>query len=156
MARFSAAHGQALLNYAYLISSERTTAEDLTQTVLLRLSRRGIDDLHDPLPYALRAITNECRDHHRRTSRSSRLQAALDAAPAQDHDSTDAISVRLTLWSALRHLPTRQRAAIVLRYYNDLPDEEIASILGCRPGTVRSLLSRGLEALRSIVQQEEA
>src|SRR5664279_637719 len=52
------------------------------------------------------------------------------------------------LWSLLRELPDRQRAALVLRFFHDLPDDEIGTALGCRPGTVRSLISRGLADLR--------
>jgi RNA polymerase sigma factor (sigma-70 family) len=59
------------------------------------------------------------------------------------------IADRDEIWTLLRQLPERQRAALVLRYFHDLPDEDIASTLDCRVGTVRSLISRGLAALRA-------
>ena len=59
------------------------------------------------------------------------------------------------LWTALERLPQRQRAAIVLRYYEDLSESRIAELLQCRPGTVKSLLSRGLEAMRTEIGGDE-
>jgi RNA polymerase sigma factor (sigma-70 family) len=67
---------------------------------------------------------------------------------ADERDPGARFDDRDELWTLLRTLPERQRAALVLRYFHDLPDEDIAVALGCREGTVRSLISRGLAALR--------
>jgi RNA polymerase sigma factor (sigma-70 family) len=61
---------------------------------------------------------------------------------------TSSVEDRELLWRALGRLPERQRVAIVLRFYEDLPEAQVADILRCRPGTVKSRVSRGLEALR--------
>jgi RNA polymerase sigma factor (sigma-70 family) len=58
------------------------------------------------------------------------------------------------MWQALGRLPGRQRAALVLRYYEDLPERRVAELLNCRPGTVKSLVARGLEGLRNEIRGE--
>jgi RNA polymerase sigma factor (sigma-70 family) len=67
----------------------------------------------------------------------------------QARDETAEVDERLAIWAELGELSERQRAAIVLRFFHDLPDGEVAQVLDCRVGTVRSLISRSLNALRS-------
>lgn len=87
---------------------------------------------------------NACRSYHRRRFLERRRNGA---AVVGVHDlEADELS------DALARLPYRQRAALVLRFYRDLPDDEISEVLGCRPATVRSLVFRGLEQLRRVIE----
>ncbi|MGZ4139907.1 MAG: sigma-70 family RNA polymerase sigma factor, partial [Actinomycetota bacterium] len=81
----------------------------------------------------------------------ARASAEREQAPFPDRSPED----REELWEALGRLSSRQRAAVVLRFYEDLSEAQVADILRCRPGTVKSLVSRGLEALRNNVRGEE-
>jgi RNA polymerase sigma factor (sigma-70 family) len=99
--------------------------------------------VHDPLPYVRRSVVNACASHHRSTARRRRLSGpeTRDSQLGADE-----------LEDALAKLPARQRAAVVLRFYGDLPDAEIARALRCRPGTVRSLIHRALADLRKVIE----
>jgi RNA polymerase sigma factor (sigma-70 family) len=145
-------HGPALVRFAYLLTGDRDAAQDLTQAVFEKLGRRGSADIEDLPVYARRALVNLHRTEWRRTAvrRRSlvRLAGLADTHP-HDRDPVDATYVRDAVGQALGVLPARQRAAIVLRYYEDRDDRQIADLLGCRPATVRSLLARGRAALRS-------
>jgi RNA polymerase sigma-70 factor (sigma-E family) len=142
----------ALSRTAYLLTGNRATAEDLVQETFVRLFRRrdwvlGADA---PIAYARRALTNQfVNDTRRASSREIVLAELPEARLRPAGDSARELAERDAMWRLLATLPDRQRAAIVLRYYDDLPDEEIADALGARPGTVRSLISRGLATLRS-------
>jgi RNA polymerase sigma-70 factor (sigma-E family) len=136
---------------AYLLTGDRALAEDLVQEAFLRFVGR-LKHLRDPEAfdgYLRRTIVNLSKNvyRHRDIERSyvERRTAEL-REETQDRDVTAYESMR----SALLALPERQRAAIVLRYYEDLHETEIADILSCRPATVRSLVARGLEGLRRI------
>lgn len=79
---------------------------------------------------------------------ASRELVADDAGTRTTPDHADAVVATDALFRQVRALPPRQRAVIVLRYYEDLPDREVADMLGCRESTVRSLAAKGLAALR--------
>lgn len=147
-AAFADEHGQRLLRIAFLLTGGRAAvAEDLVHTVLLRLQERGIDDLDEPVSYARRALINEFNSHLRRTERDRRLRSrlrVLSSPTVPDQSPVD----RLAIFAALRELGQRERAAIVLRYYEDLADEDIATVLGCTRSTVRSLIHRAMPKLR--------
>ena len=140
--------GLELLRFAYLLCGDRQRAEDLLQDVLLGMYRRFPDGLplDNPVGYARRALANANVSRARRAS-SGEVVVPLfpDGAAPEAPDPAE----RDALWQALRRLPVRQRTVLVLRFYLDAPDREIADVLGCRPGTVRSLASRGLAALRT-------
>lgn len=148
VAGFSRHCGLELLRFAYLLCGDRQRAEDLLQDVLLAMYRRFGDTLplSNPVGYARRALANTNISRARRTS--SR-EVVVDLIP--DRPATDAgdPAERDALWQALRRLPARQRTVLVLRFYADATDHDIANTLDCRPGTVRSLASRGLAALRA-------
>jgi RNA polymerase sigma-70 factor (sigma-E family) len=148
VAVFAQRRGLELLRFAYLLCGDRQRAEDLLQDVLLAMHRRFGDrlELENPVGYARRALANANVSWARRgTSRELLLDTLPDRAVEAGIDAAD----RDALWQALRRLPVRNRTVLVLRYYADAADEEIAAALGCRRGTVRSLASRGLAALRS-------
>jgi RNA polymerase sigma-70 factor (sigma-E family) len=136
---------------AYLLTGDRALAEDLVQEAFLRFVGR-LQHLRDPEAfdgYLRRTIVNLSKDTFRRRaverSYLKRRTAELREGRA-DRDVATYASMR----TALLTLPQRQRAAIVLRYYEDLHESEIADLLRCRPATVRSLVARGLETLRRI------
>jgi RNA polymerase sigma-70 factor (sigma-E family) len=140
--------GLDLLRFAYLLCGDRQHAEDLLQDVLFAMHRRfpGPLPLENPVGYARRALANA---NVSRARKASSTEVVVPLVPqAQAPDRTDPAD-RDLLWQALRRLPVRQRTVLVLRYYDDAPDRQIAVAIGARLGTVRSLASRGLAALRA-------
>jgi RNA polymerase sigma factor (sigma-70 family) len=148
MGEFTAAHADGLHRHAYLLTRDAEESADLTQAVLAQLAARGLDGLDDPVAYARSCVYNGFRSGRRRAALRVR---ELIAAAGQDRGPTDThqIEDRDLIWRALATLSARERAAIVLKYYEDLPDDQIAGILGCASGTVRSLVSRGKQQLRA-------
>lgn len=146
---FVAARGPGLTRYAYLLCGNTATAEDITQSALLKLFTRWerVSTLDDPVAYVRRVITREYLSIRRRKS-STEVITDTPRSPVSHRDPADAVAVRQELWQALRQLPPKQRAALVLRYYFDLPHSEVATLLGCSEGTARTHTSRGLTALR--------
>jgi RNA polymerase sigma-70 factor (sigma-E family) len=152
VAELAATSALDLLRFAYLLCGDRHRAEDLLQDVLLAMYRRFPDQLplDNPVGYARRALANANVTRARRASSS---EVVIDLVPERIDpgalDRADDAAERDVLWRALRTLPVRQRTVLVLRFYADATDEDIASTLGCRRGTVRSLASRALTALRT-------
>jgi RNA polymerase sigma-70 factor (sigma-E family) len=141
-------HGLELLRFAYLLCGDRQRAEDLLQDVLLALHRRFPDGLtlDNPVGYARRALANT---NVTRARRSSSTEVVVEVVPDSTTPAAADPAERDALWQALRRLPVRQRTVLVLRFYADATDTDIAAALGCRRGTVRSLASRALTALRA-------
>jgi RNA polymerase sigma-70 factor (sigma-E family) len=137
-----------LLRTAYLLTGSPHAAEDLVQTCLLRAIGRW-DRIADPLAYLRRAMINE------RVGRWRRLRRELLRADPPDlavPDATVPVAERAAVLAALRGLPTRMRAVLVLRYWEDLSEAETADLLGCSVGTVKSQASRGLAKLRTVLE----
>jgi RNA polymerase sigma-70 factor (sigma-E family) len=118
-------------------------AEEIVQDAFVQLLRNW-DRVESPAGWLRTAVVNGCRSAGRRRRVARRNQPS---APLPVVDDADALAVR----DALRSLSPRQRAAVVLRYFEDLPEREIAELLGCRPGTVKSLLARSLLRLREVL-----
>ena len=133
-----------MVRLAYLLTGDRSAAEELVQDAFVSVHRSWAR-VGDPPAYLRAAVVNGCRSwgRHRRLEVERRPPPVEPATLAADE-----------LWDALGRLPGRQRAAIVLRFYEDLPDPEIAALLGCRPATVRTSVHRGLAALRKEVPHE--
>jgi len=136
------------IRLAYLLTGDRALAEDLVQDAFVRLVGR-LRHLREPSAfwtYLRRTIVNLATSHfrHRRVERAYLDRVA--AAPAADTNSNDELDE--SMHRVLLGLPQRQRAAIVLRFYEDLSDVQTAAVLECSPGTVRSLVSRGMQTLR--------
>ena len=146
LAEFAATHGLALTRFAFVLCGDRGFAEDLVQDTYLALYRRygKTVSIDAPVAYARRAIVNAYVSRGRRRSSSELSSAELPdfGVELTTHDEQDA------MWRVLAHLPDRQRAVLVLRYYVDLTDREIAKVLGATEGTVRSLAARAFAALR--------
>lgn len=135
-----------------LTGQDRGEAEDLLQITLERAYRRraALSRDRDPEPYVRRALVNASIDRWRALRRHAeqRLEAA-DRGPAVD-DRTSEVADRDLLVRSLAVLPPRQRAVLVLRYWEDMSEAEIAGMLGCGVGTVKSQASRGLKRLREL------
>jgi RNA polymerase sigma-70 factor (sigma-E family) len=130
---------------AHLLTGDRWAAEDLAQESFTRLHPR-FARLDNPAAYLRVCVVNAAQSHHRRRGREqARLQRV---APPGTADAVDAVDDEAhELLDAIDHLPYRQKAVVVLRYYEDLSEADIAAALGCRPGTVKSLASRALRHL---------
>jgi RNA polymerase sigma factor (sigma-70 family) len=128
----------SLVRLAYVLTSDREVAEEVVQDAFLSVRARW-DDITDPPSYLRTAVVNRCRSwlRRQRTARAHVPDRAEAATLGADE-----------LWDALARLDERRYTAIVLRFYEDLPEAEIARILECRPATVRTLVRRGLAALR--------
>jgi RNA polymerase sigma-70 factor (sigma-E family) len=142
---FVAASGDRLLRTAYLLTRDHALAEDLLQTALTRSwsAWRRIDG--DAEPYVRKVLVNTYASWWRRKWNGEHPTEVL---PDVTHDPLDGHAERRDLWSALGRLPRRQRAAVVLRYYEGLTEVETADVLGCSVGTVKSQTSRALAKLR--------
>jgi len=139
---FYAGHFTELVRLATLLSGSVDAAPDLVQDCFVRLHGRWAS-VREPLPYVRRSVVHACASHHRRAAVVRRNPPAEPRASELGADE---------LQDALAALPARQRAAVVLRYYGDLPDADIARALRCREGTVRSLVSRALADLRKVIE----
>lgn len=139
-----------LLRLALMLSGGVHSAEDLVQTVLARAHRRWdqIGALDKPDAYLSKMVVNEFLSWRRLLKNQEIPLEHLPDAPAGD-DVSARLAQRDAAWRLLAGLPRQQRAVLVLRFYEDLPDDEIAAVLGCSQGTVRSNASRGLANLRA-------
>jgi RNA polymerase sigma-70 factor (sigma-E family) len=148
-ARFVRAHMGALLKTAYLLTGNRDTAEELVQDTLVRLLPKWqrVEQAEVPLAYVRRCVVNGFINDRRRPA-SRELVTDLLPEISDERDIASDVSDRDLVWQLLASLPVRQRAALVMRFYHDLSDEQSAEYLQCRPGTVRSLVSRALSTLR--------
>ena len=147
------AQAVALIRLAYLMLGDRAAAEDVVQDAFCGLYRRW-DRLTDPgsaLPYVRSSVLNGCRTALRRRALGRRVteyQPPSGSAEAAVLGREE----REEVMRAVRQLPDRQREALVLRFYLDLPDPEIARVMGIRPGTVRSATHRALKALGHLLE----
>ena len=136
-------HYDDLVRLAYLVSGLAAHAEEVVQDAFVR-TQRAWAGVRDPLPYLRTAVINGCRSVGRRRAleRQRRPRAPDPATLGADE-----------LWDALATLTERQRAAVVLRFWCDLPDAEIATALGCREPTVRTSVHRALAKLRKEIDR---
>lgn len=144
---------RTLYRTAYLLLGEHAAAEDLTQTALTKtyVAWGRIREDGSALPYARTILLNEARSMFRR--RSWRRELPTDVVPESLADPTHEPdpSDRPTVLNALRLLAPRQRAVIVLRYFEDLNVQQTADVLSCSPGTVKSQTSAALSTLRRLL-----
>jgi RNA polymerase sigma-70 factor (sigma-E family) len=149
------ARAAALLRFAYLVTGSQHAAEDAVQAALERAFRRWsrVRRADDPDAYVRRMIVNEHVSGWRRAGRRESPVAVVRAAdPA---DPADGVARTDAVWRVCQALPPRQRAAVVLRYYEDLEYAEIAAVLGIAEPTVRSHVHRALAALRGELERQE-
>ena len=151
---FVAAHADDLLRTAYLIVWDEGEAEDLVQECLLKVARRWprVRRMEQPKAYARRILVNLALDGARRRAQRRRELEPGTPPILSAIDPLQTIETRAELLQALGQLHERQRAVLVLRYFNDLTEAQVADVLGCSPGTVKSSASRGLARLREALQ----
>jgi RNA polymerase sigma-70 factor (sigma-E family) len=145
------AHSTDAVRFAYLLTGDRELAADIAQDSFVRLfarfrDRGGPDAIRS---YLRTTIVNLCRDHWRR--RRTAADYLLRAQREEEVETLPPFEVRDELWHALQQLPRRQRAALVLRYFEDLSERETADILGCPVGAVKALVTRGNHAMRTML-----
>ncbi|SDY22850.1 RNA polymerase sigma-70 factor, sigma-E family [Micromonospora pattaloongensis] len=141
----------AMLRYAVMLTGDPHLAQDLLQETMVRvqLNWRRVARADSPERYVRRMLTNQYVDWRRGSWFRRVILRAEHEEPRGLPDHAQATADRDQIWSWLARLPRRQRAALVLRYYEDLPDAEIAEVLGCAVGTVRASVSRALATLRA-------
>ena len=143
---FVAARSTALLRTAYLLTHDHALAEDLLQTALAKSWFAWGRISGSPEAYVRKVLVNTFSSWWRR--RWNGEQVTEDLPERGVDDTSDAVAVEHDLWTAMERLPRRQRAVIVLRYFEDLTEVQTADALGCSIGTVKSQASKALAKLR--------
>ncbi|MGH9007751.1 MAG: SigE family RNA polymerase sigma factor [Acidimicrobiales bacterium] len=135
-----------MVRVARLLTGSSVVAEEVVQEAFIRFARSsGVK--HEPAAFLRVIVVNLCRSQQRRTV----IERRFSPRPPTDTGMPEIDE----MWELVRRLPFRQRAVLMLRYYEDLPEAEIARVLSCRPGTVKSSLHRGLAALRRQLHDQE-
>jgi RNA polymerase sigma-70 factor (sigma-E family) len=147
-------HGQRLCRAAFLLTGDHHLAEDLVQTALARVAGRWerIVANGEPLPYVRAVVVRTAIAWRRR-----RWHGEVPTAPVPEPSPADAdhaVDGRDRLRRALLLVPRRQRAALVLRFYEDLSEADTATVMGCNVGTVKSQTAKGLARLRQVLADE--
>ena len=142
-------HAVGLIRLAYLMLSDRAAAEDVVQDAFCGLYRHWdrLADRDRALAYVRSSVLNGCRSALRRRTTGRRLLTAYQPPTASAEAAVLGLEERQEVMRAVRRLPERQREALVLRFYLDLPEREIARLMGLRPSSVRSATARALKAL---------
>ena len=157
--QFVADVADRLVRAAYLITWDLADAEDLVQECLFKVARRWprVRRMDHPRAYARTVLVHLALDDGKHRTRRRAELAAADATPLEHHEDDAAVRVlgrveaSADLMQALAALAPRQRVALVLRYFEDLSEADVAEAMGCSVGTVKSTTSRALERLRSVV-----
>jgi RNA polymerase sigma-70 factor (sigma-E family) len=138
-----------LYRCAYLLAANHADAEDIAQQTLLKAYQSWPRVIRSDSPdaYLRRMLTNTFLSARR--PKRWRLELLTDTPPEQEHAAPPTLEDRLLLWPHVKSLPPRQRAVIVLRYYEDLSEAQIADALGCSRGNMKSTAHRALDALRA-------
>jgi RNA polymerase sigma-70 factor (sigma-E family) len=151
-------HAPGAIGLAYLLTGDRYLAEDLAQEAFVRVAGRfrylRVPDAFEA--YLRRTIVNLFTSELRRR-RLERAYLRREQREARDvREERVDVTIRDELWNALGRLPARQRAAVVLRYYEDLSERDVAEIMRCSVPAMKSLVSRGMDTLRTLVRSEDA
>jgi RNA polymerase sigma-70 factor (sigma-E family) len=155
-----AGHALGLVRLAVLLVGDRASAEDIVQDAFLGLYRRWdrLPDTSAPLAYVRVSVLNGCRTALRDRTRSRSRLTSVTAAEPPAAESAEALALlseeQRTVAAALRRLPERQREALLLRYYLDLSEREIAAAMGVSRGTVKSATSRAIAAVGRMLKEE--
>ena len=146
---FVAGVQRRLLRSSWLLTADWEDAEDLVQSCLAKVWRHWgrVRAADEPEAYVRRVLLNTFLSARQRRWRGER--AAAGPEPASVDDPADDLALRNSLLAGLARLSPRQRAVVVLRYFDDLSEVEVARVMGCRPGTVKSTASKALEHLRA-------
>jgi RNA polymerase sigma-70 factor (sigma-E family) len=134
-----------LVRLAYLMTGSQAVAEDLVQDSFIRVMAK-LDAANEPGAYLRRSVINACYSWHRRSWRE--VPPSPDSREAYVRDNHE-----VEMWDALEGLAPRRRTVVVLRYYLDMSEAEVAATLGCRVGTVKSTAHRALKDLRRTLEK---
>jgi len=147
------ARSAALCRFAYLLCGDWNRAEDAVQTALTKLYLRWdtLRDIGSIEPYVRRTVLTSIIDERRRGWFRREAPSSDRPEPGVDVDPATASSDRLAVLAALAQVPPRQRAVLVLRYWEDLSVEQVAELMNCATGTVKSQAAHGLERLRVLL-----
>jgi RNA polymerase sigma-70 factor (sigma-E family) len=149
---FVDAHQRSMMRLAYLLTGEVHLAEDLWQSVLVRMIGRWpkLRDVDHLDAYARRIMVNQYTSWRRRRG-SGEVPSAEPPHPA--HSPEDSAVLRIVLHQALMRLTPKQRAVLVLRFYEDRTERDVAGLLGCSVGTVKSQTHHALARLRALAPE---
>jgi RNA polymerase sigma-70 factor (sigma-E family) len=147
---FFRANVGAMVRLGGLITGSVAIGEEIAQEGFSSIYQRW-STLDEPVGYLRTIVVNRSRDHLRREDVARR--SATKIGPPRDKTEDVYPDSDRSIFKALDRLNERQRAAVVLRYWSDLTEKEIAAVLQCRPGTVKSMLSRSLSELRKVVER---
>jgi RNA polymerase sigma factor (sigma-70 family) len=150
-------HYEHTVRLCLLLSGSRDRAEDMAQEAFLRVSTRLAElPAEDIRPYLRTIVVNVWKNSVRRMRLERREAHRVGGilAPQTSQSLEEVVIQRSAVWTIVRSLPSRQRACVVLRFYEDLSEADIALVLGCRVGTVKSQTSRALERIRKAVEHE--
>ncbi|MCX5080947.1 MULTISPECIES: SigE family RNA polymerase sigma factor [Streptomyces] len=150
---FVASRSSALLKTAVLLSGgDRHAAEDLLQNALIKAAGRW-HRIDEPEAYVRKILYRQQISRWRLKWRGRELTVAEPPESRTGVDSSHAADLRIVMRTALARLTARQRTVLVLRYFEDLPEADVARLLGCSVGTVRSTTHRSLAKLRSLAPE---
>jgi len=151
-------HGPAAQRLAFLLTGDRALAEDLVQEAFVRVvGRFGHLRVPDAFAsYLRRTIVNLHTSQLRRRRLERAWLERQRSAAAVSMDGMPDVGAREELWTAVLELPARQRAAIVLRFYEDLSERETAEVLRCSPAAAKALTARAMETLRARIGRPDA
>jgi RNA polymerase sigma-70 factor (sigma-E family) len=153
---FVRSRGGALLRFAYVLCGDAHLAEDIVQEVLARMHPRWarVTVMESPEAYVRTAIVRQFLSWRRRRAAGEAVVAEVPE-PAGLDEPQQRVLARDQMWQLLAGLPRAQRAVLVLRFYCDLADPEIAVLLDCRESTVRSQAARALARMRTMLGERE-
>lgn len=151
-AEFVAARSGSLIRLAYVLTGDQHAAEDLLQTALAKTAGRWRKIRSAPEAYVRRVMYHE-QVSRWRSPRWGREHTAATLPDRPETERPDEIETRVTMQQALLALPARKRAVLVLRYYEDLSESEVAKIMGCSIGTVRSQTHQAVTRLRELIDR---
>ncbi len=145
-------HHRRAVRLAYLLTNDADQAEDIVAEAFARVYVRwSKGEVRDVDAYLRRAVANEANSKLRRRYLERAVAGRRSGDDRGVRTIDDGAADRDQVWQAIQRLPDRQRKAVVLRYYEDLPEAETAEILGCSVGTVKSQVSRGLARLQQLL-----
>ena len=153
--QFVTVRWSALYRTAYLLTGQRADAEDVVQTTLVKAysSWSRIRRADAPDAYVRRMLVNEFLSATRRRKRARQYaETQPPGPPVPTHEA--GVLDRTVVWQEVVSLPPRQRAVVVLRFYEDLSEKQIAQVLGCAPGTVKSQTAAALRSLQGRIGPE--
>ena len=142
--------GPAMVRLAHLLTGDNSAAQDLVHDAFIKVSAKlddpvaGGSPIGDVPAYLRRVVVNECHGWHRRAATRARHEPPVPEPVVLEPEHDE-------IWSALAEIPAQRRTALVLRFYEDLSLDEVATVMGVRPATARSLVRRGLASLRKVV-----